>query len=114
MSEDNPCPHCGTERPHNVILVEDELEIDVTCESVYIVPTDDGDGFAFDHDEFRRIIDHFETCMETDMETDERTSLRECPECGGKGRRAWAVGHWHCPDCGLTYSDSGDTDVTQL
>lgn len=46
--------------------------------------------------------------------TDERDSISECPQCGGKGHQAWVLGHWHCPDCDLTYTDSGDTDVTQI
>lgn len=44
----------------------------------------------------------------------ERSSIRECPECGKEGHQAWVLGHWHCPDCDLTYDDSGDTDVTQI
>lgn len=53
------CPYCGSDDPHNALIVYDEIEIDVTCQSVYITPVDGGDGFAFDHGEFERIIEHY-------------------------------------------------------
>lgn len=51
------CGSCGAEE-HDAIEFE-EVEIDVTCESVYITPVDGGDGFAFTHGQFQLIIDHF-------------------------------------------------------
>lgn len=36
-----------------------EVEVDVTCESVYITPVDGGSGFAFDHAEFRAMVELF-------------------------------------------------------
>lgn len=63
------CMHCG-DSEHDAMELPDEesfedytfepeVEIDVTCESVYITPVDGGSGFAFNHDEFERIIEHF-------------------------------------------------------
>lgn len=75
MKEDNwSCPHCGASDPHDAMLFpqidgydfDPELEVDVTCQSVYITPVDGGDGVAFSHDEFAKIIDHFESSEHTD------------------------------------------------
>lgn len=69
------CPNCGSTEPHHAIEFpqpdderfqelgiepEQEIEVDVTCESVYITPIDDGNGFAFTHEEFETVIDHFQ------------------------------------------------------
>jgi len=51
------CGNCGAEE-HDAIEFEG-VEIDVTCESVYITPVDGGNGFAFTHGQFQLIIDHF-------------------------------------------------------
>lgn len=48
------------------------------------------------------------------MSDGERESINECPECGEDGHQSWVLGHWHCPDCDLTFSDSGDTELTQI
>lgn len=70
------CPNCGSTDPHHGIefpqpdderfadmdmVVEAEVEVDITCESVYITPVDEtyGDGFAFTHDEFETIMEHY-------------------------------------------------------
>lgn len=47
-------------------------------------------------------------------DVDEDRTPRECPKCGQDGHQAWVLGHWHCPHCDLTYTDAGDTDVTQI
>lgn len=62
-SETWTCARCGDEE-HDAIefpLEQDwsEVEVDVTCQSVYITPTDGGDGFAFSHSEFEGLISHF-------------------------------------------------------
>lgn len=61
-SETWECPNCGSEEPHHAIEFED-VEVDVTCESVYFTFTDDsGDpGMAFDHEQFEQVIDLFES-----------------------------------------------------
>jgi hypothetical protein len=51
------CPRCGHESHDEIEF--NGVEVDVTCQSVYITPVDDGDGFAFTHAEFRGIIEHF-------------------------------------------------------
>lgn len=51
------CNRCGDEE-HDAIEFN-EVEIDVTCQSVYITPTDGGNGFAFTHSEFCGIMEHF-------------------------------------------------------
>lgn len=59
------CRNCGSEEPHNAITLpfeeefEDEVEVDVTCKSVYITPIDGLNGFGFTHDEFERMIEHY-------------------------------------------------------
>lgn len=84
------CPHCGSDDPHNAITFpladefDDEVEVDVTCQSVYITPVDGGDGFAFDHDEFEVIIDHYRTATGgyADRLASEYTDPDTCPSCG--------------------------------
>lgn len=64
------CRTCGSEDPHSAIelpLDDPEIEIDVTCETVYITPIDGGNGFAFTHDEFEMIIEHFRESREQNM-----------------------------------------------
>ena len=46
-------------------------------------------------------------------ETTERSSVRECPECGEDGHQAWVLGHWYCPDCDLEYDDVGEPTELQ-
>jgi len=58
------CNRCGAEEHDAIESPTDdsfpsELEVDVTCQSVYITPVSGGDGFAFTHSEFRGIIEHF-------------------------------------------------------
>lgn len=70
MDDDWTCPHCGVEEHDTKELVpvpenddydfEPELELTVTCQSVYIMPIDGGSGFAFNHNEFERIVEFFE------------------------------------------------------
>lgn len=55
------CPNCGSDDPHHAITFYDEIEVDVTCESVYITPTDGGDGFVFEHEDFEEIIEHYQS-----------------------------------------------------
>jgi len=62
-SEAWTCPECGDEQHESLIFPldadRDEVEVDVTCESVYVVPAEGGDGFAFSHDEFEELIEQF-------------------------------------------------------
>lgn len=55
------CGTCGAQEHDAINVMDDEIEMDVTCETVYLTFNDDsGDpGMAFDHDEFRRMIGHF-------------------------------------------------------
>lgn len=68
--EEWTCSHCGSTDPHDAILMprdedwDPEVEIDITCQSVYITPVGGGHGFAFDHDEFEAIIQHFRSATE--------------------------------------------------
>lgn len=76
------CDNCGSTDPHNathfpkrerlrelgftdekIDEMIPELEVDVTCQSVYITPVDGGSGVAFTHDEFEEIIDHYEEAV---------------------------------------------------
>lgn len=54
------CRHCGSTDPHHEIQVG-EINIDVTCQSVYLLPEGGSSGLAFDHEEFAEIVDHFES-----------------------------------------------------
>lgn len=54
------CAGCGSDDPHAALQFE-EIEVDVTCESVYITPLDGGPGFAFDFEKFDHIVDHYRT-----------------------------------------------------
>lgn len=71
------CPNCGSTDPHHAMTFpqeerfEDEFEVDVTCESVYITPVDGGPGFAFRHEEFEQAIDHFREAEYTSEGNDE-------------------------------------------
>jgi len=56
------CSYCGNGDPHNAIVVSG-VEIDVTCENVYITPTNGGDGFAFSHSSFEDILRHYLTSI---------------------------------------------------
>jgi hypothetical protein len=66
--EEWTCANCGDTEHDSIEFpqregwdFDPEVEVDVTCESVYIVPVDgDGPGYAFNHDEFETIIEHFE------------------------------------------------------
>jgi len=65
MSEEEKwhCRHCRSTHPHHSInSTYREIEIDVTCRSVYLLFTDDSDdlGMTFTHDEFEEIIEHYE------------------------------------------------------
>lgn len=81
MSDDDPfdgaweCPRCGAGEPHDAIYfpqedrrgVDAEVEVDVTCESVYFTPVGgDGRGFAFTSAEFEQVIDHYQTARDDD------------------------------------------------
>ena len=70
MSDDWYCPYCGRAEHDAILTMSDEIEVDVTCRSVYFTFNDDaGDpGMAFDHDEFERIIDHYHTSTGADDE----------------------------------------------
>ena len=73
------CPNCGASDPHDAIELPDEhsyedydfepeIEVDVTCQSIYFTFLDDnGDpGMAFDHNEFQRVMQHFNESEYTD------------------------------------------------
>ena len=73
MSNDWLCPHCGRDEHDAIHTMADEIEVDVTCQSVYFTFLDDDGGYifpgmAFDHDEFERIIDHYRASTEVDDE----------------------------------------------
>jgi len=55
------CDSCGAEEHDTMMVADGNIEVDVTCKSVYLTFTDDsGDpGMAFDHDEFAEIAEHF-------------------------------------------------------
>lgn len=52
------CGSCGAQEHDAILVADEEIEMDVTCETVYLTFNDDsGDpGMAFDHDEFRRSL----------------------------------------------------------
>jgi hypothetical protein len=53
------CRNCGSTDPHHEMKIG-PIEIDVTCETVYLLPVDEDWGLAFDHDQFEDIVEHFE------------------------------------------------------
>lgn len=59
--DDWTCARCGASEHDEKLFVDDEIAVDVTCESVYFTFNDDaGDpGMAFDHETFERVIDHY-------------------------------------------------------
>lgn len=72
--EEWTCSNCGSGDPHHAMelpapdderfedldmVPEPEVEIDVTCHSVYFTPIDGGHGFGFTHEEFEKIIEHY-------------------------------------------------------
>lgn len=59
---------------HNSMLsANGEIEIDVTCESVYLTFNDDSNdpGMAFNHDEFEEIINHYNETVSVESDSSE-------------------------------------------
>lgn len=71
--EDFECPNCGSGDPHDALVVMDgEVEVDVTCTNVYITPANDtGSGYAFDMETFKEMMIHFAESEYTDLPKDE-------------------------------------------
>lgn len=64
------CPRCGRNEHDAILVMNDEIEVDVTCESVYFTFVD-GNGelqspaMVFDHSVFEEIINHYERYVDT-------------------------------------------------
>jgi len=58
MKED-VCLVCRNVDSHRQLYFYDEIEVDITCSSVYITPIEGGNGFALDHEDFKKVVEEF-------------------------------------------------------
>ena len=87
MSDGWACRHCGRGE-HDAILVSDDgIEVDVTCQSVYFTPLNaDGEysygGVSVDHNDFERIFAHYRSVISDMCVCDEMDGTAAiCPAC---------------------------------
>ena len=102
------CPFCG-EREHDSMLIgfDDAIEVDITCQSVYLLFTDgDDSGMAFTHDEFEKIIEHYQSA-EKGTSIDERD--RYCPSCHETIEND-DIHPFRCKECGIPTPPADEND----
>ena len=106
------CPRCGRNEHDDILVMDDGIEVDVTCESVYFTFVDDGGelqfpGMVFDHSVFEKIIGHYERSVLTGVkpmiEPDSLEELKLLKHHTGNG----------CDKTIADYKELGELEVEQ-